>query len=567
MKFKVSEFAKMTGVSVRTLHYYDEIGLLKPVETDKNTGYRFYDEESAEKLNRILYYRDLDFPLKKISDLLDKKAETVRSDLLERRRLLSEQKAHIERLIFSIDKELSEPSKIECWFDKVLNDYNYSGFVYSFDKKECLYAWGKHQTPDKQSAFTLRSRFNAAEITMQFTAFVILLLKDKGLLSVEDYIGRYFPDCIYGNEIQISHLLDMTSGISPKLLEEEYDKKMREMPESECKAYIHYSVYWELQQKKTNRELVEIVNYAPLKFSPGEKFDYHSLNYELLGAIAEEVSGLSIEKLYNELIFTPLEMNSTSCSGNADIIGYKQDGSVCAPPNACNGYQGIITTAEDIFKWYKAVRDRKLLSEEGFAEMLGEKAFGFTCGLYYNGKYSCEGSWGEVFSELVMDIDKDNFFLSIRNKAPVPNDRHRLMYYPVKACDDGYVKLEVWTMQPKSCVNVISVRLFDENAEMLYSDERKYIISVENNGGERHAADFSENYYYELDLHKLLGDRFDSKKTYIIEVKAECDRVEYAQLGMVFRHEGEWQSRYCNVFYQYWSQYNLFMEALNTVNF
>ena len=56
MKMTIKEFANLSGVSVRTLHYYDEIGLLKPSFVDGQTGYRFYDETSLEKLKVILYY-------------------------------------------------------------------------------------------------------------------------------------------------------------------------------------------------------------------------------------------------------------------------------------------------------------------------------------------------------------------------------------------------------------------------------------------------------------------------------------------------------------------------------
>ena len=55
MKMQINEFAKLTGVSVRTLHYYDEIGLLKPAEVDEWTGYRFYDENSLEKCNKLCF--------------------------------------------------------------------------------------------------------------------------------------------------------------------------------------------------------------------------------------------------------------------------------------------------------------------------------------------------------------------------------------------------------------------------------------------------------------------------------------------------------------------------------
>ena len=70
MKMQIKEFAELTGVSVRTLHYYDEIGLLKPSEVDAQNGYRFYDENAFERMQEILFYRELDFSLKTIAEIL-----------------------------------------------------------------------------------------------------------------------------------------------------------------------------------------------------------------------------------------------------------------------------------------------------------------------------------------------------------------------------------------------------------------------------------------------------------------------------------------------------------------
>ena len=70
MKLKIKDFSELTGVSVRTLHYYDETGLLKPSFVDEQNGYRFYDEENLSKMQEILFYRELDFPLKEISEIL-----------------------------------------------------------------------------------------------------------------------------------------------------------------------------------------------------------------------------------------------------------------------------------------------------------------------------------------------------------------------------------------------------------------------------------------------------------------------------------------------------------------
>ena len=64
MKMQVKEFAELTGVSVRTLHYYDEIGLLKPSEVDAQTGYRFYDEKSLERMQEMMHRQVTAFMMK-----------------------------------------------------------------------------------------------------------------------------------------------------------------------------------------------------------------------------------------------------------------------------------------------------------------------------------------------------------------------------------------------------------------------------------------------------------------------------------------------------------------------
>ena len=66
----VNEVSKLTGVSVRTLHHYDAIGLLKPT-TVSEAGYRLYDDTALERLQQILLFRELEFPLKEIKSILD----------------------------------------------------------------------------------------------------------------------------------------------------------------------------------------------------------------------------------------------------------------------------------------------------------------------------------------------------------------------------------------------------------------------------------------------------------------------------------------------------------------
>ena len=104
MKLQIKEFAELTGVSVRTLHYYDEIGLLKPSYVDEQNGYRFYDETSLERMQEILFYRELDFPLKSIAEILASPNYDKQKALAEQKRLLTLKKERLERLIAALEQ-------------------------------------------------------------------------------------------------------------------------------------------------------------------------------------------------------------------------------------------------------------------------------------------------------------------------------------------------------------------------------------------------------------------------------------------------------------------------------
>ena len=103
MKMQIKEFAELTGVSVRTLHYYDEIGLLLPAYVDDHTGYRFYDDNSILRMQEILFYRELDFSLKNIGEILSSENYGKERALSEQKKLLILKKERLDRLISAID--------------------------------------------------------------------------------------------------------------------------------------------------------------------------------------------------------------------------------------------------------------------------------------------------------------------------------------------------------------------------------------------------------------------------------------------------------------------------------
>lgn len=108
----VKEISQITGISVRTLHYYDEIGLLKPTAKTK-AGYRLYDDKALETLRQILFFREFDIPLKKIRSLLDAPDLDGRQILKMQKQMLTAKRDRIDRMIASIDNIL----KGECEMD------------------------------------------------------------------------------------------------------------------------------------------------------------------------------------------------------------------------------------------------------------------------------------------------------------------------------------------------------------------------------------------------------------------------------------------------------------------
>jgi len=94
----VHEVSRMAGISIRTLHYYDEIGLLSPTQTT-DAGYRLYDDDALERLQLIMLFRELEFPLRDIAAILDASSFDRNRALDQQIRLLEMKKEHLQNLI------------------------------------------------------------------------------------------------------------------------------------------------------------------------------------------------------------------------------------------------------------------------------------------------------------------------------------------------------------------------------------------------------------------------------------------------------------------------------------
>lgn len=110
MDYSVKQLADLAGVSRRTLHYYDEIGLLRPTSVGSN-GYRSYGEQALLRLQQVLFYRELGLELEAIRQILDRPGFDVTRALQEHRRSLGQRIQRLEGLISTIDRTLRYMSR------------------------------------------------------------------------------------------------------------------------------------------------------------------------------------------------------------------------------------------------------------------------------------------------------------------------------------------------------------------------------------------------------------------------------------------------------------------------
>lgn len=203
MMMTVNEVSKLTGISVRTLHYYDEIGLLHPASV-LDTGYRLYDDENLKRLQQIMLFRELEFPLKEIKKIIDNPDFDTARALENQIELLSLRREHLDNLIqHAKEMQKKEESKMDFKaFDKSkLEEYS----------KRAKEQWGDtaayKEYEEKAKDRTDREEKEMGEGLMQiFTEFGKILDRDPAgaeaqalVKKLRDYISSNYYACT--NEI------------------------------------------------------------------------------------------------------------------------------------------------------------------------------------------------------------------------------------------------------------------------------------------------------------------------------------------------------------------------------
>ncbi|HEX8772947.1 MAG TPA: serine hydrolase domain-containing protein [Pyrinomonadaceae bacterium] len=252
--------------------------------------------------------------------------------------------------------------------------YGFSGTVLAAKNGKIILNRGygladrEHNLPN-----TTETVFAIGSLTKQFTAAAILQLEAQGKLNTQDFAGKYlgeFPRDKAG--ITLHHLLTHTSGLIS-------DGANAQLP------------------LENRDEYVEAVKKTRLRSTPGEKFNYSNVGYNLLAAIVEKVSGISFEDYLQQRLFRPAGMKSTGFINKRQwdaslmSVGYEPAaigaGSVSrvetAKPSKWDdkGAGGVLTTTGDLYKWYRALEGTRILSAAGrkrlYTPFLSDYAYGW----------------------------------------------------------------------------------------------------------------------------------------------------------------------------------------------
>lgn len=148
MAMRVKEVAELVGVSVRTLHYYDEIGLLTPDSTTES-GYRLYSDDNLDTLQQILFFRELGFSLKEIKRILGSPSFNRQEALIMHRKMLRKKRDQLDKMLGTIDKTIKH---LKGEFE-MTNEEKFRGFDFSHNpyEEEARKIWGDKTVDDSNT--------------------------------------------------------------------------------------------------------------------------------------------------------------------------------------------------------------------------------------------------------------------------------------------------------------------------------------------------------------------------------------------------------------------------------
>jgi CubicO group peptidase (beta-lactamase class C family) len=206
-----------------------------------------------------------------------------------------------------------------------------------------------------------RTLFRIGSITKQFTAAAILVLAERGKLSVDDPLTRFLPDYpTHGHEITLRHLLTHTAGVQ---------------------NYTDMGPRWENVRTHalSDAEMVALWKDLPLEFAPGERWRYSNSGYYLLGLVIEKASGQSYADFLRTTLFEPLGLERTRYDSSHEIVPNRAQGYALGEDGLENDAYldmrqpgaagGLLSTAGELVRWQLALVQGRAVSKASYEEM------------------------------------------------------------------------------------------------------------------------------------------------------------------------------------------------------
>ncbi len=320
--------------------------------------------------------------------------------------------------------------------DPVIDSYTrkdkFSGVILIAENGKIAYekAFGYREFV-QQTPLLTTDIFELASVSKQFTAMIIMMLKEKGLLNYDDLVEKYVNIPYKG--ITIRNLLTHTSGLP------DYQAVMDE--------------HWDKSKVAGNEDILAFLNqYQPAKlFEPGEKYSYSNTGYVILASVAEKASGKDFITMCRENIFRPLQMTHTDFRTPAEKLSIKnfaighvyvkeKDAFICADSFPSSNYTiwlgnrkgpgRMSSTAEDLLKWDQALYTNQLVNQQTLQEAFTPMKlndgkisnYGFGWALIPNdplGQVVWHNGDNPGYKTLIMRfVDKNKTLIILSNNAP-----------------------------------------------------------------------------------------------------------------------------------------------------
>jgi MerR family transcriptional regulator, thiopeptide resistance regulator len=242
--FTVKQLSKLAGVTPRTLHYYDSIGLLKPSRVGDN-GYRYYGEDALLRLQQILFYRELDIPLDDIRKIMAESRFDVLGALQSHKDALNKQVARLNRLINTVDNTINHLKGNNIMSEKAY----FEGFgeeeqeKYALEAEELYGAEGVRASVKKWKGYSAEQKRRIMEEgSKNYTDMIAAMPKGADSPEVQAIVERWRKHMDYFWTPKLDQLLALANGYNddPRF-KENFDKmhpQLAEFMREAVKVYV-----------------------------------------------------------------------------------------------------------------------------------------------------------------------------------------------------------------------------------------------------------------------------------------------------------------------------------------